>query len=552
MAAREGRGAAWWLALGRAGVATVLAGSMVGAYLTGRLPFPLAPVLVLVAGSYLFSAVCLLAVGRVRSDVWLAEAQIYADVVLETVLVYLTGGPYSIFPFLYLVSILTAGAAVAPRHSIGVATAAVMLHGGLLAASFYRWLPPLEGFAIPRNVPMEGSLTILLVSGNFCASFIVAYLATHLSGRLHQARGEARRSEASLVELQTLHQDIVQSVASGLLAFDRQGLVTSVNRTAEALCQWSEATLRGAAWHTLFAGAPAFSSVWQALERDAPRRTRVEAELVRADGSRIPVGMSVSFLRQGLGVICSFQDLTDIRRMEERVRHADRLAALGRMAAGLAHEIRNPIGAIRGSIEVLRESLAPQGDDRRLMDIVLRESDRLDAIIRDFLQFSRPPRLVRVPTDLGGMLDEILLMLSNEAGTRAPAEGRVRVRRDDGGATIKLAVDPAQMRQALWNLCRNAVEAMPEGGELRVAVRATPGERGGSDVEMVVEDTGVGIAPAELPHVFEPFFTTKPQGTGLGLAIAHRIVEDHGGEIRVDSEPGRGTRFTIVLPASEG
>jgi two-component system sensor histidine kinase PilS (NtrC family) len=261
--------------------------------------------------------------------------------------------------------------------------------------------------------------------------------------------------------------------------------------------------------------------------------------------------MSLAFLRRGRGAICSFQDLTDIKRMEEQVRQADRLAAIGRLAAGLAHEIRNPIGSIRGSVEVLGGSLDPKGDDRRLMDIVLRESDRLDAIIRDFLQFSRPPHLVRVPTDVAGMLDEILLMLGHQNGLQGADAPRVEIRREVAEPTVKADVDPSQMRQALWNLCLNAVEAMPQGGELRVCVRAKTMESGRPVVLITVEDTGVGITAAELTQVFEPFYTTKPQGTGLGLAIAHRIVEDHGGEMRVQSEPYRGTRFTISLPVSE-
>ena len=185
------------------------------------------------------------------------------------------------------------------------------------------------------------------------------------------------------------------------------------------------------------------------------------------------------------------------------------------------------------------------------MDIVLRESDRLDAIIRDFLQFSRPPHLVRVPTDVTAMLDEILLMLSNHSGVQGTETPRVEIRRDGGESTAKADVDPAQMRQALWNLCLNAVEAMPQGGELRVGAHTITSESGRTLMEITVEDTGVGITAAALTQVFEPFFTTKPQGTGLGLAIAHRIVEDHGGEIRVQSEPWRGTRFTISLPVSE-
>jgi two-component system sensor histidine kinase PilS (NtrC family) len=547
----EGQAAVRWLALGRTGVVTVLAAALLGAHLSGRPLFPLPPVLALLAASYLLSAVYLALLGRIRSPVRLAEVQVYGDIILETVLIYLTGGPYSVFPFLYLVSILTASIVVAPHQSFGVATLAVFLHGLMLGAQFYRWLPPAAGHPLARNVGMEGSLTILLISANFCASFIMAYLGTYLAGRLRQARGEAHRSEVSLAALRALHEDIVHSVASGLLTFDRRGTVTSVNRTAEALCGRRETELRGANWETLFPDALPFPSVWEALESGGARRARSEAQLVRPDGSRISVGMSLSFLRRGRGAICSFQDLTDIKRMEEQVRQADRLAAIGRLAAGLAHEIRNPIGSIRGSVEVLRGSLDPRGDDRRLMDIVLRESDRLDAIIRDFLQFSRPPHLVRVPTDLSGMLDEILLMLSNQASIQGADATRVQIRREVAEPTVKADVDPAQMRQALWNLCLNAIEAMPQGGELRVGVRTVTPESGRSLVEITVEDTGVGITAAELTQVFEPFYTTKPQGTGLGLAIAHRIVEDHGGEIRVQSEPYRGSRFTISLPVSE-
>src|SRR5262245_62090893 len=321
----EGQVAVRWLAVGRTGVVTVLAAALLGAHLSGRPLFPLPPVLALLGVSYLLSAVYLALLGRVQNLVRLADVQIYGDVILPTVLVHLTGGPYSVFPFLYLVSILTASIVVAPRESFGVATVAVFLHGIMLGAQFYRWLPPAAGHPLSRNVGMEGSLTILLISANFCACFLMAYLGTYLAGRLRQARGEAHRSEASLAALRALHEDIVHSVASGLLTFDRHGVVTSVNRTAEGLCARRDVELRGMRWETLFPGAPVFTSVWESLEGEGARRARSEADLVRLDGSRIPVGMSLSFLRRGRGAICSFQDLTEIKRMEEQVRQADRL-----------------------------------------------------------------------------------------------------------------------------------------------------------------------------------------------------------------------------------
>jgi len=330
------------------------------------------------------------------------------------------------------------------------------------------------------------------------------------------------------------------------LTFDRDGTVTTVNRTAETLCRRSQTDLKGARWETVFDAGPAFARVWEALVRRGRAPVRFEARLIRWEGSRIPVGVTASFLRRELGVICSFQDLTEIKRMEERIRQADRLAAIGRFGAGLAHEIRNPMGSIRGAVEVLRESLRPQGDDRRLMEIILRETDRLDGIITEFLEFSRPRNLARVETDLVGILEEILLLLSHQSPTS------VRIVREYGEPTVKASVDPGQIRQAVWNLCRNALEAMPQGGELRVLARPEQSGPGAGSVEIAVEDTGVGVTADQLPHLFEPFYTTKPSGTGLGLANVHRIVEDHGGEIRVESQPGIGTRFTIIFPGEDG
>jgi two-component system sensor histidine kinase PilS (NtrC family) len=547
----ETENAVRWLIIMRAGVTTLLLVSVGGVYLWGSLPFGFRMFAAVVAASYGVSLLSWIAAYRLGGSIRFAEAQIYLDILLETLLIYVTGGTFSLFAFIYLFSILATSIVVAPRRSFVTATVSVLAHGFLLDMQFYRVIPPVGEFAARQDVVAEGSFTILLISANACASFTVAYLATYLAEQLRQVRWAARRTEASLAELQVMHEDIVQSVSSGLVTFDRDGRALTANRTVEGLGGRTQAQLRGQPWDGIFQQAPPFPRLWETLHSRPGAPIRFHAVLVRGDGATIPIGVSASLLRRGsgepLGVICSFQDLSDIKRMEAQMRHADRLAAVGRLAAGLAHEIRNPIASIRGSVEVLRQNLKPQGADRRLMDIVLRESDRLDNTIAEFLEFSRPRQLQPTLTDVTQMIDEVLLLLGQQA------EGQVRMVKEYPDGTVKAYVDGSQIRQALWNLCRNACDAMAQGGTLRVVARlgrVGPPE-GRSHVVIAVEDTGPGVPAQHLPHIFEPFYTTKPDGTGLGLAIVHRIIQDHDGEIRVETPQGGGACFLITLPTAE-
>jgi two-component system sensor histidine kinase PilS (NtrC family) len=547
----ETENAVRWLIIMRAGVTTLLLVSVGGVYLWGSLPFGFRLFAGVIAASYGVSLLSWLAAYRLGGSVRFAEVQIYVDILLETLLIYVTGGTFSLFAFIYLFSILATSIVVAPRKSFVTATVSVLAHGFLLDMQFYRVIPPIGDFAARQDVVAEGSFTILLISANACASFTVAYLATYLAEQLRQVRWAARRTEASLAELQVMHEDIVQSVSSGLVTFDREARALTANRTVEGLGGRTQDQLRGHAWDRIFQQAPPFPRLWETLHSRPGAPIRFHAALVRGDGTTIPIGVSASLLRRGsgepLGVICSFQDLSDIKRMEAQMRHADRLAAIGRLAAGLAHEVRNPIASIRGSVEVLRQNLKPQGADRRLMDIVLRESDRLDNTIAEFLEFSRPRQLQSALTDVTQMIDEVLLLLGQQAGAQ------VRIVKEYPDGTVKAYMDAAQIRQALWNLCRNACDAMAQGGTLRVAARlgrgAPPEQR--THVVIAVEDTGPGISAQHLPHIFEPFYTTKPDGTGLGLAIVHRIIEDHDGEIRVETAAGGGARFVVALPSLE-
>jgi two-component system sensor histidine kinase PilS (NtrC family) len=240
-----------------------------------------------------------------------------------------------------------------------------------------------------------------------------------------------------------------------------------------------------------------------------------------------------------MGSAVIFQDLTEMRAMEERVRRSEQLAELGRVAAGLAHELRNPLASMSGSVELLKGGGGLGQEERRLMDIVLREAARLDQLVTRFLEWSRPAPPRREATDLSRLLDETLAVFRND-----PGAARVRLEADLGPAAA--ACDPDQMRQVFWNLLANAAQAMDgTGGRIRVSCAADA-----DGVRVVVADDGPGIEPSDLPRLFEPFFTTKREGTGLGLATVQRIVDAHGGTIEVESAPGRGAAFTVRLPAA--
>jgi signal transduction histidine kinase len=251
--------------------------------------------------------------------------------------------------------------------------------------------------------------------------------------------------------------------------------------------------------------------------------------------------MTFSTLRSAdgepLGLIAACEDLSTLRQMEAQMRQADRLASLGRMSANIAHEIRNPLASMTGAIEALTSTTVDHDERDKLTGIVLRESDRLNRIIADFLAYARPTPLAARRADVAAVLDEVLVLLEHR-----PLPADVKLVRDFGGL-LSAEVDANALRQALWNLCLNAVEAMPDGGTLTVGAAVS-----GPAVEITIADTGRGIASNDLGHIFEPFFSTKPEGSGLGLALVHRIVRDHGGELDVETVPGAGTKFTVKIP----
>ncbi len=472
-----------------------------------------APLYWLVLGTYLASlaSAVWLRVGRALEG--LAWAQIALDTAIAMAVVALTGWAESVFVFMFTLGIVNGSILLFRRGAVAALGLAVVCYLGL------------ELLAAPHHGHVPWTL-LWTHAGAFTAT---AALAGYLAEQLRRTGERLAERELDLATITALHESIVQSVTSGLLTLDGEGRVTLLNRAGEQLTGLSARRLQGHRADRWFG----------AFRLDVARG---ETDLEVPSG-RLRVGYSAFPLQAPgggpMGTAVIFQDLTHLRAMEERLGRSERLADLGRLAAGLAHELRNPLASMLGSVELLRTSAAGE-QDRKLLDIVLREGGRLAQLVTEFLAFARPAPPRPEPADLAVLAGETLAAFAHD-----PAAAGVEV--VAALAPTPVRADAGQLRQVLWNLLGNAAQAFPPDGR-RGTVRVTcrPEEDGGALLE--VADDGPGIEPADLERLFTPFFTTKPSGTGLGLAIVHRIVDAHGGAVTVASEQGQGARFTVRLP----
>lgn len=459
------------------------------------------------------------------------------DTALVTAVVAATGGPRSIFTFLYVLGVTATCVLLSRTRGLAIAAVSIVLYTGIVLVRTV--LPLIQFFDAPQETTALEVVTMFL---NAATLLVVAILAGGLGEQYRATRQELETRQKDLRDLQAFKDLVFQSVGTGLIALDLEHRVTAFNHAAEEITGVAAPHAIGRAWSSLIGSVIPLEPIESVIAANPRASTRHEAVLRRPDGTSVPVRMTFSALRSGegerLGLISACEDLSAIREMESRMRQADRLATVGRMAANIAHEIRNPLASLTGAIEVLTSPLTADDARERLSQIVAHESERLNHIIKNFLEYARPAPLSIATFDVAAAAEEVLLLLEHRTSS-----GSLKVIREFV-PSIPWAVDAQQFRQILWNLCLNAVEAMPEGGELRVSVSVR-----GATLEVAVSDTGDGIAAADVSHVFEPFFSTKPEGTGLGLALVHRIVQDHGGEIDVRSAPGLGTTFTLTLPA---
>jgi two-component system sensor histidine kinase PilS (NtrC family) len=514
----------------------------IGALLSlwGDLLHPFLPFALCLTGAGMAAGVFLLvrpAGGNLRRFAWL---QLILDTVLVTAIVAITGGPRSVFTFLYVLVVTAACVVLARPGGLVIGALSSLLYTGLVLSrtAFPLLLEPTETTA----------LEVMTIFLNTAAFLVVGILAGSLGERYHVTHRALEDQSKDLSDLQAFKDLMFESLGSGLVGMDLERSITALNRAAEEITGYQAAEAVGHRWESIFGDGIPSDDIDLAARVEGWQVRRYEMRLRRKDGREVPLGISFWPLRSGrgelAGIIGVFQDLSSIKQMEERMRQADRLATIGRLAANIAHEIRNPLASLSGAIEVLTRELPRGGAHERLVEIVLRESDRLNQIIKDFLEYARPAPLHPLPVNVGEVLDEVLLLLNHRI---LPPELKV-VREYE--ATVTAPVDPQQFRQAIWNLCINALEAMPEGGELRLGAGIVT-QRKVRKLEVWVADTGSGIDRESLPHIFEPFFSTKPEGSGIGLALVHRVIQDHGGDVEVRSEPGVGTTFTLRLPLAE-
>jgi two-component system sensor histidine kinase PilS (NtrC family) len=563
-----------WLTGLRLLLTSALLGSAVILELHERLPFPTTPLYGLLGLTFGLSLLYAFGLRMQRFLLTQGLVQLALDLLLVSLLVHFTGGLDSAFPFLYIFVIFAAANVLEGRGSLFVAALSSGLYGGLVAAEWTRIVRSVEfvGGLAPFRPAGYAVYQILIHTVAFLA---VAILSSHLVERLRKTGLELEQRGLDLRNLQKLHQAIVANISSGILTLDLGGHVIAFNEAAERITGYAFEELRDHSWQaTPFAACTTLTEFFARPNAFFPTQA-TELYLKRPDGPSIPIGIACSPLRgedgKPVGVVAIFQDLTEKKQAQEQLRRADRLAALGQLAANIAHEVRNPLAAISGSVEILQEDLAINEPSRELLDIILREARRLKLITGQFLDFAKPQPLLFRPCSLRPLVEETLSLLA-----KSGEHPKMSWSLTEQPPHLQALADSDQLRQVVWNLCLNAMQAMPEGGHITVTIslqlalhsgqsdetkpsehedalsnrrisRPTPSLGGEKWVKIAFQDTGRGIPPQELGRIFDPFFTTRPSGTGLGLAIAHKILESMGGRIEVTSRPNFGTTFSLWL-----
>lgn len=468
--------------------------------------------------------------------------QFFFDVGIVTWMVWATGDVRSPYASLYIVVISFASIFLRARSALVTSVGCGLVYTLVMLLCVTGVLPSESARAVVTDASRAQAIQV--VGLNTTAFFVVGLLAARWAER--HSRSEA--TTHALASLRALHERIVESIGSGVITTDVEGRIYSVNRAGEEITGYAAANLSGQDASILFGDLAERIEASMNAARNGEARPRFEANCLMAEGTPIRLGFSISQLTAEnesdlTGLVITFQDLTQVRALEEASRRQDRLAAVGRVSAGIAHEIRNPLASMRGAIQVLRADTKAESSEAELMEIILRESDRLDRIITDFLIYARPRAISLEDVDVRESLHETFTLLRHSPEIHE----QHLIEEDLTDEPVRARVDVAQMRQVFWNLARNSLQAMPEGGTLQATLRHAPFGR----VRITFTDSGDGMSPDQVERLFEPFASTRAGGTGLGLSIVYQIIREHDGTINVRSREGDGTTITIELPSAK-
>ena len=504
----------------------------------------------LIAAVYFLTFVYAIIFKFLKNLVWLAYTQLLADTFIVTAIIYVTGGIGSIFSFLYMLTIINGSIIVYRKGAMVIASSSSILYGLLLDLQYYGVIHPL-GASGPYAVQYHSPYIFFLILVNITGFYLVACLSSYLSEQARKSRVELKAKQVDIDKLEVLNESIINSITSGLIVLDGQNRIILLNPAAEGIFSVKNAQAFNKKLDQVFPFLEdKLSGVQQTSHQSAERVPPfIDLSYLDSNGGKRHLRLSISPLRlqqaDQKGSVLIFQDMTEMMKIEEEMKKVEGLALVGELAAGIAHEIRNPMASISGSIQMLRDGLSENDVSSRLMDIISREISRLNRLLNNFLLFARPKKANFQEFDLHQEILESLELFKNSHHWN----GKMGVFTDFCDP-IRLKSDPEQLKQVLWNLFQNACQAMPDGGSLCVITRLNPdtSRPDRKQVEISVRDTGSGLDDRVLNKAFTPFFTTKEEGSGLGLAIVKRIVEGLNGEVIARNHSEGGAEVSILLP----
>ncbi|MCP4682753.1 MAG: PAS domain S-box protein [Desulfobacterales bacterium] len=503
------------------------------------------PVYLIIIAIYICSFLFFFLAKKIKTLETNVKIQVVCDLILITCLVYVTGGIDSVYSVLYPLVIIYSSLFLTRRWGLLVASISSLLYGLLLDLQYYNVIHPI--WLETREYNYSAGYVLSRIFIQIVSLYIIAFLVSFIVEKEKKTRALLQEKEGEFYQLDLLHKSIIESVNSGIITIDLNKKIKAFNRAAKKITGFSFPEVAGRGIDNVLSG---FSARLEKAETGKGAGYAIDRDEIRVSdrqGREIVLGFSVSALvgqkDNIIGHIVIFQDLSVTKELEREVEAAKRLALIGEMSAGLAHEIRNPLTALSGSIQMLKANLHLSASDERLMGIILRGREQLENLVKNFLLLSRPDKGDYEEMNINGILDDIIESIRQCPDWHEGIRAEKHLYKEAGVYGNK-----TEICEVLWNLVLNAVQAMPEGGILKIETGLIQGDNGREYTEIRINDTGCGIDKKSMDNIFTPFFSTKDRGTGLGLPIVNRIVAGLEGEIKIASEMNKGTQCKLLLP----